>query len=229
MDKTRILIVEDEPKVASFIKVGLEENNYICEIAFNGLIGKKLALTEKFDFIILDINLPQINGFELCGIIRNANIKIPILMLTALGSTDDLVTGFETGADDYLVKPFEFRELLVRIKALLKRYYPEDTTSNILQIANLELNLDSKIVKRDDKKIDLTAKEFNLLEFLMRNQGKVISRSVIAERIWDISFDTGSNVIDVYINFLRNKVDKGFNPKLIHTVVGMGYIIKVEE
>jgi DNA-binding response OmpR family regulator len=228
MDNSRILIVEDEPKVANFIKAGLEENSFECDIALDGLTGKKRALTEKYDAIILDINLPKINGLELCGIIRSADIKVPILMLTALGSTDNVVMGFETGADDYLVKPFEFRELVVRIRALIKRYFPGDLESNILRISNLEMNLDSKIVKRDQKKIELTAKEFNLLEFFIRNEGKVISRSVLAERIWDIKFDTGSNVIDVYINFLRKKIDRDFTPKLIHTVVGMGYILKID-
>lgn len=231
MDKSIILIVEDEIKVAGFIKSGLEENNFVCEIAYDGLIGKRLALTNKYDLIILDLNLPQINGFELCSILRKAKIGIPILMLTALGSTDDIVSGFESGADDYLVKPFEFRELLVRIRALLKRSLNSmaDSNPNIIKISNLAMNLDSKIVTRDSKKIDLTAKEFNLLEFLIRNEGHVISRSVIAEKIWDITFDTGSNVIDVYINFLRKKIDRGFSPKLIHTMVGMGYVLKIDE
>jgi two-component system, OmpR family, copper resistance phosphate regulon response regulator CusR len=231
MDKFRILIVEDEPKVANFIKSGLEENNFICEIAFDGLIGKKLALTCKYDLIILDLNLPQINGYELCSFLRKVEIKTPILMLTALGSTDDIVSGFESGTDDYLVKPFEFRELLVRIRALLKRSSNNciEPSTNILKISNLEMNLSSKIVIRDSKKIDLTAKEFNLLEFLMRNEGIVISRAVLAEKIWDITFDTGSNVIDVYINFLRKKLDRDFSPKLIHTMVGMGYVLKIDE
>jgi DNA-binding response OmpR family regulator len=231
MDKSFILIVEDEIKVAGFIKSGLEENNFVCETAYDGLIGKRLALTNKYDLIILDLNLPQINGFELCSILRKAKIKIPILMLTALGSTDDIVSGFESGADDYLVKPFEFRELLVRIKALLKRSLNSitDHNPNILKVSNLEMNLDSKTVTRDSKKIDLTAKEFNLLEFLIRNEGHVISRSVIAEKIWDITFDSGSNVIDVYINFLRKKIDRDFSPKLIHTMVGMGYVLKIDE
>jgi DNA-binding response OmpR family regulator len=228
MNTAKILIIEDEPKVANFIKKGLEEHNFTSEIAFDGLIGKRMALVEKYDLIILDLNLPQINGLELCTIIRNANIRIPILMLTALGSTDDIVKGFEKGADDYLVKPFEFRELLVRIRALLKRSLPP-TGSNSLKIANLEINLDAKTVKRDSKPINLTAKEFYLLEYLVKNEGKVISRSEIAEKIWEITFDTGSNVIDVYINFLRKKIDKDFTPKLIHTVVGMGYVVKIEE
>jgi two-component system, OmpR family, copper resistance phosphate regulon response regulator CusR len=229
MEQAKILIVEDEPKVANFIKAGLEENGFNAELAFDGLIGKKMALTQNYDLIILDINLPQINGFELCEIIRKFNTQLPILMLTALGSTDDVVQGFDSGADDYLVKPFEFRELLVRLRALLKRGKFNEQSNNIIRVSNLEINTDTKIVRRDNVRIDLTAKEYNLLEFLARNQEKVISRSVLAEKIWDITFDTGSNVIDVYINFLRKKIDRDYSPKLIHTMVGMGYVLKVEE
>jgi len=229
MNPTKILIIEDEPKVANFIKKGLEEHHFTSDIAFDGLIGKRMALVEKYDLIILDLNLPHINGFELCSIIRNADIRIPILMLTALGSTDDIVSGFEKGADDYLVKPFEFRELLARIRALLKRATTPVSGSSILKIDNLEINLDAKTVKRDNKLIVLTAKEFFLLEYLVRNEGKVISRAEIAQKIWEIAFDASSNVIDVYINFLRKKIDKDYTPKLIHTVVGMGYVVKIEE
>jgi DNA-binding response OmpR family regulator len=230
LEDIRVLIIEDEPKVANFIKIGLEENKFSTEIAYDGLIGKRMALVGKYDIIILDINLPHINGFELCSIIRKANIKIPVLMLTALGTTDDIVAGFDSGADDYLVKPFEFRELLARIKALLKRSVSyNNITQNVIKIADLEIDTDAKTVKRGEHKIDVTAKEYFLLEYLARNEGKVISRAEIAEKIWEITFDTGSNVIDVYINFLRKKIDKDFDPKLIHTVVGMGYVLKIEE
>lgn len=221
----KILIVEDEPKVAAFIQLGLEENNYTTKVAADGEEGKKLALNQIFDLIILDVNLPKINGIELCKIIRENNIKTPILMLTALGSTDDKVSGFENGADDYLVKPFEFRELLVRIKALIKRSTPVNGES-ILKIEDLELNTESKIVKRANKKIDLTAKEFSLLEYLLKNKDRVVSRKEIADKVWNIHFDTGTNVIDVYVNFLRKKIDKDYDRKIIQTQVGMGYVIR---
>ncbi len=225
----KILLVEDEPKVASFIKKGLEEQSYLVEQAFDGTIGKSMALGSSFDVMILDVNLPGINGFELCKIIRENHIKTPILMLTALGTTDDKLLGFDSGADDYLVKPFEFRELLARIKALHKRTSIDSSqVSNILTVADLELNLDQKIAIRKGHKIDLTAKEFALLEYFIRNRGRVVSRIDIAEKVWEINFDTGTNVIDVYVNFLRKKVDKDYDKKLIHTVVGMGYILKDE-
>ncbi|MFN0048951.1 MAG: response regulator [Cytophagales bacterium] len=223
----KILIVEDEPKVASFIKKGLEEQAYIVEQAFDGAIGKKMAMSNVYDLLILDVNLPGINGFDLCRILRAHGIKTPILMLTALGTTDDKVVGFDAGADDYLVKPFEFRELLARIKALHKRSSSDlAQVANVLKISDLELDLDQKIAIRQGHKIDLTAKEFALLEYFLRNKGKVVSRIDIAEKVWEINFDTGTNVIDVYVNFLRKKVDKDYAKRLIHTVVGMGYILK---
>ena len=224
----RILIVEDEPKVASFIKKGLEEQAYEVEVAFDGFLGQKMALSNPYDIIILDVNLPQVNGFEVCKNIRSSNVKTPVLMLTAFGTTDYKITGFDSGADDYLVKPFEFRELLARIKALHKRSSDSSSINNILKVADLELNNDEKSVKRGGKIIELTAKEFALLEYLIRNKGKVVSRVDIAEKVWEITFDTGTNVIDVYVNFLRKKIDKDFPKKLIHTVVGMGYILKEE-
>lgn len=226
MKALKILIIEDEPKVASFIKKGLEENQYEAEIAYDGSIGLKMALKEMYSAIILDINIPIINGYEVCKTIRQQNTQVPILMLTAFGTTEDKLIGFDSGADDYLVKPFEFRELLARIKALLKRNNTNNSPGTILNVADLELNTDSKIVKRDNVKIDLTAKEFTLLEYLMRNRGRVISRSELAEKIWEITFDTGTNVIDVYINFLRKKIDKDHKNKLIHTHIGMGYVLK---
>lgn len=230
MNTTKVLIIEDEPKVASFIKKGLEENNYEATIASDGVSGVNMFSQDNYGAIVLDINLPLMNGYEVCKKIRQQNSNVPVLMLTALSTTDDKITGFDSGADDYLVKPFEFRELLARIKVLLKRNQPSPAqASNVLRIADLELNTDSKIVKRGSTKIDLTAKEYSLLEFLMRNSGRVISRSELAEKIWDITFDTGTNVIDVYINFLRKKIDKDFPVKLIHTHIGMGYVLKEAE
>jgi DNA-binding response OmpR family regulator len=224
----KILIIEDEVKVANFIKVGLEEFNYVCDIAEDGEKGKTKALNNKYNIIIMDLNLPIINGFDLCRLIRLKNNDVPILMLTALGTTEDKLAGFEIGADDYLVKPFEFRELLARIKSLIKRSSLE-TSNGLITISNLELNTETKIVKRGNKRIDLTAKEFMLLEFFMRNPDRIISRMEIAEKIWEVSFDTGTNVIDVYINFLRKKIDKDFSPKLLYTQIGMGYIFKDKE
>lgn len=223
----KILIVEDEPKVANFIRQGLNEEGYAADVAPDGLAGRDAALTGQYDLVVLDINLPMLDGHAVCRAIRKVNDGLPILMLTALGATDDKVAGFDHGADDYLVKPFEFRELLARIKALLKR--TSGQPANVLRAADLELNLDTKIAKRGNSNIELTAKEFALLEFLMRNKGRVVSRTDIAEKIWDITFDTGTNVIDVYINFLRKKIDKDFSQKLIHTQIGMGYILKPGE
>jgi two-component system, OmpR family, copper resistance phosphate regulon response regulator CusR len=222
----KVLVVEDEPKVASFIKKGLEEQSYEVQIAFDGMMGKRKALAEFFDIIIMDINLPVINGYELCRQLRAERLEVPIIMLTALGTTEDKLSGFDSGTDDYLIKPFEFRELLARIRALTKRTAGFTPSQNLLRFSDLELNLDEKIAKRGDKKIELTAKEFALLEYFLRNRNKVISRADIAEKVWDITFDTGTNVIDVYVNFLRKKIDKDFPKKLIHTVVGMGYILK---
>jgi len=229
MEQTKILIIEDEPKVAGYIKRGLEEHAYFADIAYDGLIGERMALAGDYDLIILDLNLPIKNGFEVCKSIRKADNIIPILILTALSSTDNKLDGFESGADDYLIKPFEFKELLARIKALLKRSNVIQSLPNVLKIADLLLDADAKIVKRGDIKIDLTAKEFLLLEYLMQNKGRVISRIDIASKVWDITFDTGTNIIDVYVNFLRKKIDKEFNPKLIHTVIGMGYVLREDE
>ncbi len=227
MDERKILIVEDEIKIAQTLKKGLTENGYYVELAYDGTIGKRLFLSHNYDLIILDINLPEINGYELCRQIRGLNQHIPVLMLTALNTTDDKIEGFDAGADDYIIKPFEFKELLVRIRALLKRTVNQQLPSgNILKVADLEMNLDSKEVKRGDKKINLTAKEFQLLEYFMRNRNRVVSRADIAVSVWDIDFDTQTNVIDVYVNYLRNKIDKNFSYKLIHTQVGMGYILK---
>jgi DNA-binding response OmpR family regulator len=227
MDEIKILLVEDETKIANTLKKGLAENGYWVDVAFDGLIGKRLILSNTYDLIILDINLPGLNGYELCRIIRNYNQQVPVLMLTAMNTTDDKVEGFDAGTDDYLLKPFEFKELLVRIRALLKRTMNQQLpTGNILRMSDLEMNLDSKEVKRGNQPILLTAKEFQLLEYLLRNRNRVVSRADIAVNVWDIDFDTKTNVIDVYVNYLRNKIDKRFSTKLIHTQVGMGYILK---
>lgn len=225
----KILVIEDEPKVASFIKQGLEEQSNNVTVAYDGFFGHKLATENEFDVIVLDLMIPYMNGLDLCKKLREEGIKTPILMLTALGTTDDKVTGLETGADDYLVKPFEFKELVARIRALSKRYTDNVQLPKVLKVADLEMNLDEKSVKRAGKYIDLTAKEFSLLEFLLRNKNRVVSRAEISEKVWDIHFDTGTNVIDVYVNFLRKKVDKEFDRKLIQTMVGMGYVIKSDE
>ncbi len=225
----KILVIEDEPKVASFIKQGLEEQSYNVTVAYDGFFGHKLATENEFDVIVLDLMIPYINGLDLCKKLREEGIKTPILILTALGTTDDKVTGLETGADDYMVKPFEFKELVARIRALSKRFTDTVQLPKILKVADLEMNLDEKSVRRGGKYIDLTAKEFGLLEFLLRNKNRVVSRAEISEKVWDINFDTGTNVIDVYVNFLRKKVDKEFDRKLIQTMVGMGYVIKSDE
>lgn len=226
IENKKILIVEDEVKVATFIKKGLQTQNFEAEVAETGIDAKMLFDEQNFDLIILDIGLPDMSGLEFCEYIRTKNTKIPILMLTALGSVADKLSGFEVGTDDYMVKPFDFMELLVRVKALLKRTAEIEQPSERLQEADLELDLKEKVARRDGKVIELTAKEFSLLEYLMINKGRVVSKVDIAEKVWDINFDTGTNFIEVYVNYLRNKIDKGFSNKLIHTIVGMGYMLK---
>lgn len=231
-DHLKVLIVEDEPGILQFIKQGLDEVGFEVDFAYDGECGKKLVLSKKYDVIILDIIIPLINGLELCKIIRENDDSVKIIMLTALGSLTDKLEGFEAGADDYLIKPFDFQELLARIKSLTKRsVQTEDTKKNedhILKVSDLELNTHNKRVKRAGKEISLTAKEFTLLELLIINKNRVLSKAEIAEKIWDITFDTGTNVIEVYINFLRKKIDRDFSVKLLHTMVGMGYILKDE-
>lgn len=224
----KVLVVEDEPKLASFVKKGLEENQCEVEMAYDGQIGRTMALSNSYDVIVMDVNLPKMNGFDVVQSLRQEDVKTPVLMLTAMGSVEDKLTGFESGADDYLVKPFEFRELMARLKALHKRGQDSGPQTNVLKVGDLELDLNEKVARRGGRRIELTAKEFGLLEYLMRNRGRVVSRVDIAEKVWDIHFDTGTNVIDVYVNFLRKKVDKEFPSKLIHTVIGMGYMLKEE-
>ncbi|WP_299759386.1 response regulator transcription factor [uncultured Pontibacter sp.] len=224
----KILLIEDEPKVASFIKKGLEEQNYEVDQAYDGSLGIKLALQNEYDVIILDIILPNMNGLEVCREIRRHNSTVSVLMLTALGTTDDKIIGLDAGADDYLTKPFEFKELLARIRAISRRSN-ESNVGDKLAIADLEMDVLRKTVTRGGKPVNLTAREFALLYYLLRNRGRVVSRVDITEQVWETSFDTGSNVIDVYINFLRKKVDKGHHSKLIHTLVGMGYVLKDQD
>jgi DNA-binding response OmpR family regulator len=227
MDERKILIVEDERKIADTLKFGLEEKGYRVEVAYDGNIGYRVFKSYKFNLLILDINLPGINGFELCKMIRRENPNIPIIMVTSLPTIDDKIEGYDSGADDYIVKPFEFKELLLKIRVLLKRtMFQQLPVGSILQADDLEMNLESKEVIRAGAKINLTAKEFQLLEYLLRNKNKVVSRADLAMNVWDIDFERSTNVIDVYINYLRNKIDKKFEHKLIQTHVGMGYILK---
>lgn len=223
----KILLIEDEVKTLNLIKEGLEENKAQVDIAYDGQMGLTLAERNEYSLIISDIILPEINGLTLCKTLREGGNNTPILLLTALGTTQDIITGLDSGADDYLSKPFEFSELRARIRALTRRGNGVIQRSNVLRVADLELNVDTKAVRRADKEITLTAKEFSLLEFFMNNVGRVISKVELAEKIWDITFDTGTNVIEVYVNFLRKKIDKDFDVKLIHTQIGMGYVMKV--
>lgn len=221
----KVLLVEDEPKVVDFLKQGLYEQGFEVDVAYDGKSGQRLALQNKYDLIILDVIIPYINGYELCKLIRERDQNVPIIMLTALGAMDDKLIGFDSGADDYLVKPFEFKELIARIKALTKRASGTAEMNKSIRVADLVLDLNKKIATRGSKSIELTAKEFALLEFLMKNKGRVLSRAEIAENIWEITFDTGTNVVDVYINILRKKIDKDSEHKLIHTKIGLGYYI----
>ncbi len=224
----KILLIEDEPKTVQSLKQGLEENNYVVEVAYDGNMGHQLAMRNAYQLIISDIIIPGINGLELCRKLRAEGIQTPILMLTALSTTDDKIEGFDAGADDYLAKPFDFKEFLARVKALIKRSNQTMIEAQVLKFADLELDLTSKIVSRSGQKINLTAKEFQLMEYFLRNQEKVISKAEIAENIWEVEDENSSNLIEVYVNYLRKKVDKGFSSKLIHTQFGMGYILRQE-
>ena len=220
----KILLIEDEPNTVQSLKQGLEENNYDVSIAYDGHMGKQLALAHTYQLIVSDIIIPGINGLDLCRELRAQGIQTPILMLTALSTTDDKLNGFEAGADDYLPKPFDFKEFLARVKALIKRSNQTILDAQILKFADLEMDLNSSLVSRAGQMIHLTSKEFQLLEYFLRNQEKVISKAEIAENIWEVEDENSSNLIEVYVNYLRKKVDKGFSSKLIHTQFGMGYI-----
>ena len=220
----KILVVEDEKKVGAFIKKGLEEDRYSVEVAFDGDKGEELASQGSFDLIILDILMPKKDGLTMLKELRAKQITTPVLMITAKGSVEDKVKGLDTGADDYLVKPFAIAELLARVRSLLRRGGPEKSTA--LTVADLTLDLVSHKATRGENLIELTGKEYTLLEYFMRNTNKVLSRTIISEHIWHYNFDTGTNIIDVYINHLRNKIDGEFEKKLIHTVRGVGYMMK---
>jgi two-component system copper resistance phosphate regulon response regulator CusR len=221
-----LLLVEDEPSVVSVISRGLTDEGFTVSIAPDGLIGKQMTLENQFDLIILDIMLPGINGLELCKIIKEQKPNTPIIMLTALGTTENVVNGLDNGADDYLIKPFKFAELFARIRMLLRRYHGVVSQDQIITIADLQINLSAKTVKRDQQEIVLTATEYRLLEYLAKNKSKILSRIDILENVWDIDFNLGTNVVDVYVNYLRKKIDKNSDQKLIHTAVGLGYILK---
>jgi heavy metal response regulator len=220
----RILIVEDEKKVSAFIKKGLEEETYAVDVAHDGEEGLYLASESQFDLIVLDLMLPKLNGLEVLTKLREKKVATPIILLTAKDSVEDKVTGLNKGADDYLTKPFAFSELLARVRSLLRR--GSGDTKTLLQVADLTLDLVSHKVKREDMEMELTGKEYSLLEYFMRNEGKVLTRTMIAEHVWDYNFDTFTNVIDVYINHLRKKIDKDYPKKLLHTLRGVGYVMR---
>lgn len=222
----KVFIIEDEPKIVAFLKIGLKEHGYEVDAAYDGSSGLNHLSQNDCDILILDLVLPDANGLDLCKKIKEIKPELPILMLTSMGTTEDKVSGFEAGTDDYLTKPFEFKELVARIKALLKRSNIPAGKVNKLVVADLELDINKKSARRGSRNIDLTVKEYALLEFLMKNCDKVVSRSHIAEQVWDIGFDTGTNRIDVYINILRKKIDQDFEIKLIQTKIGMGYMLK---
>jgi DNA-binding response OmpR family regulator len=221
----KILLVEDDKKIALFIKNGLTEQSYTVDTAEDGDKGERLAEENIYDVILIDIMIPRKSGFSLCKCIRAFNPTVPIMMLTALDSTEDKLRGFDAGADDYLVKPFEFQELLARIRALLRRRVSQDSP-NVLHYADLEMDLSKHSVRRSGRQLECTAREFALLEYLLRHRNRVVTRTEIAEHVWGTSFDTGSNVIDVYVSFLRKKIDIDPLPRLIHTIVGIGYVLK---
>lgn len=221
----KILLVEDDAQIASTVNKGLTEAGYEVSVAPDGNIGLEMATKNEYSLYVLDIMLPGINGLELCKQLRQQKDNKPILMLTALGTTANIVTGLDNGADDYLVKPFKFAELEARIRSLLRRSNG-NSTHNILKLADLELNVDAKTVQRAGTEVKLTSTEYRLLEYMMKNQRKVISRMELLEHIWGVDFNMATNVVDVYVNYLRKKIDKDFETKLIHTVIGMGYILK---
>lgn len=222
----RILVVEDEKKVARFVQQGLEEEHYTVDVAHDGEAGLRMAGSENYDLLILDVMLPKVSGLELIKEFRSRKGTAPALMLTAKSATEDKVAGLDSGADDYLTKPFAFAELLARVRSLLRRSSKEKST--MISLADLELDTVTHKARRAGRTIELTAKEYALLEYFLRNKERVLSRTIIAEHIWDYSFDTGTNVIDVYVNHLRNKIEIEGEKRLIHTVRGVGYVLKEE-
>jgi len=228
MNKLNLLIVEDEERLAEILKKQLVDMGFNVDIAHDGYIGKQFVEKNNYNLVILDINIPLKNGYDLCKEIRQTNSKIPIIMLTALGTADNKLAGFDAGADDYIIKPFDFRELMARINVSLRRSDSVIMTKK-LKVANLEMNLETKTVLREGKKIDLTAKELLLLEVFMKNKDKLLTREFIIEHVWGIDFDPGTNIIDVYVNYLRKKIDKEYEHKLIHTKFGFGFYFSEKE
>ncbi len=226
----KILLVEDEVHLVGFIKKGLTEGGFEVSVALDGLTGFEMAVANSYDLVILDIMLPDKNGLEVCKDLRAAHISTPILFLTALNTADNIAFGLNSGADDYLVKPFKFNELIARINAVLRRVnasgFSAKIEENVFSVADLKVNDDAKTVERKGEKLSLTATEYRLLLTLIRNKGKVLSRVDLLESAWDINFNLATNVVDVYINYLRKKIDSSHDLKLIHTVVGMGYVLK---
>ncbi|HVP12138.1 MAG TPA: response regulator transcription factor [Phycisphaerae bacterium] len=222
----RLLVIEDNPKMAGFIAQGLSEQGYAVDVAHTGEEGEHRAAGAPYDGIILDLMLPDQDGLVICRNLRRGGVKTPILILTALSTTADKVTGLDAGADDYLTKPFEFDELVARVRALLRRGQARE--SSLLQFEDLEMDLVQRRVSRGGQRLTLTTKEFALLEYFMRNPNRVLTRTAIGEHVWDMNFETESNVIDVYISMLRRKIDKGFQRRLIHTVIGTGYVLSAE-
>lgn len=227
INMNKILVIEDDQRVADLLRRGLEEMGYLVAVAYDAEMGLRLFRSGQYDLIISDIVLPKMSGFELVKEIKGQSPNMPVIMLTALGTTDDKLEGFNAGADDYMVKPFDIRELEARIRVLLKHRIPDDTEQQVKQLsyADLQADLLTKTVYRNKQEIKLTPKEFNLLIYMMQNPERVLSRSEIAEKVWDTHFDTGTNFIDVYINYLRKKIDRDFDTKLIHTKPGMGFIL----
>lgn len=224
----KILLMEDEVKTIQSIKQGLEENGFEVDFCYDGLIGLHLCRRNEYNLIITDIIMPGMNGFDVCKELRREGNQTPVLMLSALGELQDKLVGFDAGADDYLTKPFAFQELLARIRALTKRFQQVHIGTNTIRFSDLEMDLDGKSVRRAGKLIELTAKEFLLLEFLLRNQGRVVSKNEISEKVWDLDFSSNTNVVEVYITLLRKKIDRDFDIKLLHNIYGMGYVIKTE-
>jgi heavy metal response regulator len=222
-----LLLVEDEKKVASFIQRGLEAEHYTVDVVHDGDTGLLRVLDDDYDLVILDVMLPKRNGLEVLHEMRQRKLTVPVLLLTARDTVADKVSGLDRGADDYLTKPFAFEELLARVRALLRRGAP--TATSLLTLADLQVDLTSRQVTRAGKRIELTAKEFALLEFFIRHPGRVLSRTLIAQHVWGVDFDTFTNVIDVYVNYLRKKIDMDFEPKLLHTVRGVGYVLKTPD
>ncbi|OPY61894.1 MAG: Transcriptional activator protein CzcR [Syntrophorhabdaceae bacterium PtaU1.Bin034] len=222
----KILIVEDEKKVASFVRKGLQEEGYSVDMAHNGEDGLHLASDASYDLIILDIYLPKLDGISVLKKLREFKVKTPVLLLTVRATIEDKVLGLDSGADDYLTKPFAFEELLARVRALLRRRSSIET--EVLRVADLTLDPARHIVTRGTRTIELTLKEFSLLQYLMENAGRVVTRTMIIDRVWNYDFDSETNVVDVYVNYLRKKIDTDSQPKLIHTVRGVGYVMKVE-